>query len=95
MLKAGEDVPPKVELRLARLYKAAFTRQQQRHLGLLGPEPPPRRARGKNIPKRHAAIGEDDADNYTTVVSVGWLFFHSAKESENKKIGKGLQLIYA
>ncbi|XP_011503575.1 PREDICTED: uncharacterized protein LOC105366735 [Ceratosolen solmsi marchali] len=35
VLKAGESVPSKVELRLARLYKAAFTRQQQKHLGLL------------------------------------------------------------
>lgn len=35
MIQAGESVPPKVELRLAKLYKVAFARQQQRHLGIL------------------------------------------------------------
>lgn len=35
VLRAGEAVPPKIELKLARLYRTAFTRQQQRHLGLL------------------------------------------------------------
>ncbi|KYN29094.1 hypothetical protein ALC57_01481 [Trachymyrmex cornetzi] len=34
VLRPGEAVPPKVELRLARLYRAAFSRQQQRHLGV-------------------------------------------------------------
>ncbi|KYN34668.1 hypothetical protein ALC56_11157 [Trachymyrmex septentrionalis] len=34
VLRPGEDVPPKVELRLARLYRTAFSRQQQWHLGL-------------------------------------------------------------
>lgn len=36
-------MPPKVELRLARLYRAAFSRQQQRHLGLLSTDPRSRR----------------------------------------------------
>ncbi|XP_015428515.1 PREDICTED: uncharacterized protein LOC107185360 [Dufourea novaeangliae] len=35
VLRAGEAIPPKIELKLARLYRTAFTRQQQRHLGLL------------------------------------------------------------
>ncbi|XP_015509757.2 uncharacterized protein LOC107216933 isoform X1 [Neodiprion lecontei] len=35
VLRAGETVPPRVELRLARLYKAAFSRQQKQHLGIL------------------------------------------------------------
>lgn len=35
VLRAGESIPPKIELKLARLYKTAFLRQQQRHLGLL------------------------------------------------------------
>nr|XP_031828687.1 uncharacterized protein LOC116425305 [Nomia melanderi] len=35
VLRAGEAVPPKIELKLARLYRTAFSRQQQRHLGLL------------------------------------------------------------
>ncbi|EGI66030.1 PREDICTED: uncharacterized protein LOC105145483 [Acromyrmex echinatior] len=35
VLRPGEAVPPKVELRLARLYRAAFSRQQQWHLGVL------------------------------------------------------------
>ncbi|XP_046624070.1 uncharacterized protein LOC124306936 isoform X3 [Neodiprion virginianus] len=35
VLRAGETVPPRVELRLARLYKAAFSRQQKKHLGIL------------------------------------------------------------
>ena len=36
VLRGGNGVPPKVELRLARLYRKAFRRQQERHLGLLG-----------------------------------------------------------
>ncbi|KAK0076031.1 hypothetical protein PV326_011124, partial [Microctonus aethiopoides] len=51
VLRAGENVPPKVELRLARLYRAAFARQQQRHLGLLLTDPRLRRAT-----KRHGAL---------------------------------------
>lgn len=35
VLRSGETVPPKIELKLARLYRTAFSRQQQRHLGLL------------------------------------------------------------
>ncbi|KAL0102839.1 hypothetical protein PUN28_018258 [Cardiocondyla obscurior] len=43
VLRPGEVVPPKVELRLARLYRTAFSRQQQRHLGLLSMDPRSRR----------------------------------------------------
>ncbi|KYQ49782.1 hypothetical protein ALC60_11130 [Trachymyrmex zeteki] len=32
VLRPGEAVPPKIELRLARLYRAAFSRRQQLHL---------------------------------------------------------------
>nr|XP_033333535.1 uncharacterized protein LOC117224597 [Megalopta genalis] len=39
VLRAGEAVPPKIELKLARLYRTAFSRQQQRHLGLLQTDP--------------------------------------------------------
>ncbi|XP_076296942.1 uncharacterized protein LOC143217070 [Lasioglossum baleicum] len=39
VLRAGEAVPPKIELKLARLYRTAFSRQQQRHLGLLRTDP--------------------------------------------------------
>ncbi|XP_011162628.2 uncharacterized protein LOC105197781 isoform X2 [Solenopsis invicta] len=59
VLRPGEAVPPKVELRLARLYRAAFSRQQQRHLGLLSTDPRSRRdallrslANRKNIQER-------------------------------------------
>ncbi|KAF7987481.1 hypothetical protein HCN44_003243 [Aphidius gifuensis] len=44
VLRPGENVPPKIELKLARLYRAAFARQQQRHLGLLSIDPRLRRA---------------------------------------------------
>ncbi|XP_015172713.1 PREDICTED: uncharacterized protein LOC107064500 [Polistes dominula] len=44
VLRAGESVPQKVELKLARLYRIAFSRQQQRHLGLLSTDPRARRA---------------------------------------------------
>ncbi|XP_058798915.1 uncharacterized protein LOC131668611 [Phymastichus coffea] len=64
VLKAGEDVPPKVELRLARLYKAAFTRQQQKHLGLLGPE-----LRTRKSPKREAIIDNRTALEEETTTS--------------------------
>lgn len=43
VLRPGEAVPHKVELRLARLYRTAFSRQQQRHLGLLSTDPRSRR----------------------------------------------------
>ncbi|XP_012063039.1 PREDICTED: uncharacterized protein LOC105626348 [Atta cephalotes] len=43
VLRPGEAVPPKVELRLARLYRAAFSRQQQWHLGVLSMDPRSRR----------------------------------------------------
>lgn len=43
VLRPGEAVPSKVELRLARLYRTAFSRQQQRHLGLLTTDPRSRR----------------------------------------------------
>ncbi|KAI4494417.1 hypothetical protein M0802_008909 [Mischocyttarus mexicanus] len=44
VLRAGESVPQKIELKLARLYRIAFSRQQQRHLGLLSTDPRARRA---------------------------------------------------
>ncbi|XP_046748094.1 uncharacterized protein LOC124412347 isoform X2 [Diprion similis] len=44
VLRAGETVPPRVELRLARLYKAAFSRQQKKHLGILSHSARVRRA---------------------------------------------------
>ncbi|XP_043667090.1 uncharacterized protein LOC122628661 isoform X1 [Vespula pensylvanica] len=44
VLRAGESIPQKVELKLARLYRTAFSRQQQRHLGLLSTDPRARRA---------------------------------------------------
>lgn len=44
VLRAGESVPQRVELKLARLYRTAFSRQQQRHLGLLSTDPRARRA---------------------------------------------------
>ncbi|XP_017877266.1 uncharacterized protein LOC108623338 [Ceratina calcarata] len=50
VLRAGEAIPPKIELKLARLYKTAFSRQQQRHLGLLQTDPRFRRiARGHTL----------------------------------------------
>ncbi|XP_015117807.1 uncharacterized protein LOC107041671 isoform X2 [Diachasma alloeum] len=49
VLRSGESVPPKVELRLARLYRAAFARQQQRHLGLLSTDPRLRRATKRRL----------------------------------------------
>lgn len=49
VLRAGEAVPPKIELRLARLYKAAFSRQQERHLGLVSTDPRARRAARKSF----------------------------------------------
>ncbi|KAJ8679668.1 hypothetical protein QAD02_015455 [Eretmocerus hayati] len=59
VLQAGKDVPPKVELKLARLYKAAFTRQQQKHLGLL----PPDKNERKHLPKRQILM-----ENVTTTI---------------------------
>ncbi|XP_076647252.1 uncharacterized protein LOC143355919 [Halictus rubicundus] len=39
VVRAGEAVLPEIELKLARLYRTAFSRQQQRHLGLLQTDP--------------------------------------------------------
>ncbi|KAL7300389.1 hypothetical protein TKK_0007010 [Trichogramma kaykai] len=66
VLEEGEDVPSKIELRLARLYKAAFTRQQQKHLGLL----PDSRNRKAN-PKRHIFFDELPTLPPTTTASNG------------------------
>lgn len=51
VLRAGETIPPKIELKLARLYKIAFLRQQQRHLGLLQTD-----TRLRRITRGHALI---------------------------------------
>ncbi|XP_014471715.1 PREDICTED: uncharacterized protein LOC106742875 isoform X2 [Dinoponera quadriceps] len=65
VLRPGETVPPKVELRLARLYRAAFSRQQQRHLGLLSTDPRSRRnalsrsyVNRKSVPGRFGASSQ-------------------------------------
>ncbi|KAK9299649.1 hypothetical protein QLX08_007441 [Tetragonisca angustula] len=51
VLRAGEAIPPKIELKLARLYKTAFSRQQQRHLGLLQTD-----TRFRRITRGHALV---------------------------------------
>ncbi|XP_011306474.1 uncharacterized protein [Fopius arisanus] len=56
VLRSGESVPPKVELRLARLYRAAFARQQQRHLGLLSTDPRLRRATKRKLITENTAL---------------------------------------
>ncbi|XP_020287267.1 uncharacterized protein LOC109856414 [Pseudomyrmex gracilis] len=83
VLRPGEAVPPKIELRLARLYRTAFSRQQQRHLGLLSTDLRSRRnalSRAligrKSVPKRfgtssqeNVAPREETAASRTTVES--------------------------
>ncbi|XP_043284505.1 uncharacterized protein [Venturia canescens] len=75
VLKSGETVPPKVELRLARLYRAAFSRQQQRHLGLLATDPRLRRAatkrRGSLDTRTPISNQTGSNDNHTEWKSVG------------------------
>lgn len=51
VLRAGETIPSKIELKLARLYKTAFLRQQQRHLGLLQTD-----TRLRRITRGHALV---------------------------------------
>ena len=51
VLRAGEAIPPKIELKLARLYKTAFSRQQHRHLGLSQTN-----ARFRRIARGHALL---------------------------------------
>ncbi|XP_031782048.1 uncharacterized protein LOC100679650 isoform X2 [Nasonia vitripennis] len=98
VLKAGESVPPRVELRLARLYKAAFARQQQRHLGLL-PESRARQARFPRPPKapkpqadRAPGAGPDnltattdEATDETTSSSVSLLRMRPVRIAKSKR----------
>ncbi|EFN88575.1 hypothetical protein EAI_12016 [Harpegnathos saltator] len=68
VLRPGEVVPPKVELRLARLYRAAFSRQQQRHLGLLSTDPRSRRnALSRGYASRKSAPGHFGASSQAGV----------------------------
>ncbi|KOX79442.1 hypothetical protein WN51_02707 [Melipona quadrifasciata] len=61
VLRSGEAIPPKIELKLARLYKTAFSRQQQRHLGLLQTDTRLRRiTRGHALVKNKAEIANQD-----------------------------------
>ncbi|XP_015593385.1 uncharacterized protein LOC107266895 isoform X2 [Cephus cinctus] len=61
VLRAGETVPPQVELRLARLYRTAFSRQQQRHLGLLSTDARIRRAARKRALRDRAGLKRNDS----------------------------------
>ncbi|XP_020707475.2 uncharacterized protein LOC105685007 isoform X1 [Athalia rosae] len=68
VLRAGETVPPRVELRLARLYRAAFSRQQRKHLGLLSTAARIRRAawrkaRQDSRRKRDSQIPASDTES--------------------------------
>ncbi|XP_053971084.1 uncharacterized protein LOC128872433 [Hylaeus volcanicus] len=49
VLRAGETVPPNIELKLARLYRTAFSRHQKHHLGLLQTIPLVQRDIGKRM----------------------------------------------
>ncbi|XP_043263238.1 uncharacterized protein LOC122403664 isoform X2 [Colletes gigas] len=49
VLRSGETMPPKIELRLARLYRTAFSRHQKRHLGLLQTDSQFQRATDKRL----------------------------------------------
>ncbi|KAK1129528.1 hypothetical protein K0M31_019250 [Melipona bicolor] len=61
VLRSGEAIPPKIELKLARLYKTAFSRQQQRHLGLLQTDTRFRRiTRGHALVKNKAEVANQD-----------------------------------
>ncbi|XP_029039183.2 uncharacterized protein LOC114874237 isoform X1 [Osmia bicornis bicornis] len=63
VLRAGETVPPKIELRLARLYRTAFSRQQQRHLGLLQTDPRLRRvARDQTLVERKPDVAHSQKE---------------------------------
>ncbi|XP_076684315.1 uncharacterized protein LOC143377172 isoform X3 [Andrena cerasifolii] len=55
VLRSGEAIPPKIELKLARLYRTAFSRQQQRHLGLLQTDPQSQRLAGERALVRSKA----------------------------------------
>ncbi|XP_014204494.1 uncharacterized protein LOC106636591 [Copidosoma floridanum] len=81
VLKPGENVPPKIELRLARLYKAAFARQQQRHLGLAGPEYRAHRA----IPKRQII-----SENQTLISQMTELSQMSNPPARESRFGRSL-----
>ncbi|RLU25185.1 hypothetical protein DMN91_003277 [Ooceraea biroi] len=68
VLRPGEAVPPKVELRLARLYRTAFSRQQQRHLGLLSTDPRSRRdALLRGFVDRKNIAGHSGASSQTRI----------------------------
>ncbi|XP_063988047.1 uncharacterized protein LOC135168089 isoform X6 [Diachasmimorpha longicaudata] len=74
VLRSGESIPSKVELRLARLYRAAFARQQQRHLGLLSTDPRLRRATKRRLitanTKSILKTPNDSAEKITSIDSL-------------------------
>ncbi|XP_017756666.1 PREDICTED: uncharacterized protein LOC108548307 isoform X2 [Eufriesea mexicana] len=76
VLRAGEAIPPKIELKLARLYKTAFSRQQQRHLGLLQTE-----SRFRRVTRGHAVI-----ENKPKIAGQEEIFENSAISSAKLRI---------
>ncbi|EFN74071.1 hypothetical protein EAG_04457 [Camponotus floridanus] len=99
VLRPGETVPPKVELRLARLYRAAFSRQQQRHLGLLSTDPRSRRdalLRGlvgrKIVPERfetssQVKVRQEEISVSATKAQLSELIHHNSNDTiENSSI---------
>lgn len=88
VLRSGESVPPKVELRLARLYRTAFSRQQQRHLGLLPPDPRSRRAANKRraYPENRGSLPEHknfdtvtEQRNFVKIIKIDQLIYHAIR----------------
>ncbi|XP_076176292.1 uncharacterized protein LOC143151238 isoform X2 [Ptiloglossa arizonensis] len=59
VLRAGEAMPPNIELKLARLYRIAFSRHQKRHLGLLQTDTRFERAAGNQIHIKNKVSSEN------------------------------------
>ncbi|XP_076390699.1 uncharacterized protein LOC100883637 isoform X3 [Megachile rotundata] len=95
VLRAGEAVPPKIELRLARLYRTAFSRQQQRHLGLLQTDPRLRRvARDQRLVNKKPDIAYNHEEKFEeSTISSAKLIAQTESEHQISTLPKPIKMI--
>ncbi|XP_006562053.1 uncharacterized protein LOC725992 isoform X2 [Apis mellifera] len=94
VLRAGETIPPKIELKLARLYKTAFLRQQQRHLGLLQTDTRLRRiTRGHALIKTKSEIADQNEIYENPAISPTKLRIQTNSEAQISTMPNSIKLV--
>ncbi|XP_043788092.1 uncharacterized protein LOC122712461 isoform X2 [Apis laboriosa] len=94
VLRAGEIIPPKIELKLARLYKTAFLRQQQRHLGLLQTDTRLRRiTRGHALVKTKSEIADQNEIYENPAISSTKLRIQTNSEAQISTMPNSIKLV--